>query len=86
MRRKEGRNKAEGALRPNKPGVGRAGLAVIFNMGLGRFPRVVRCVGLWKPINFGQCASRTAARNSLSRVQNSDGRSRRMRQESSLFD
>ena len=33
-----------GALRPNKLGVGRAGLAVIFNMGLGRFPRVVHCV------------------------------------------
>ena len=28
----------------NKLGVGRAGLAVIFNMGLGCLPRVMRCV------------------------------------------
>jgi hypothetical protein len=29
---RRGRNKAEGALRPNKLGVGRAGLAVMFEM------------------------------------------------------
>jgi hypothetical protein len=37
-------SKAEWALRPNKLGVDRDGLAVIFDMRLGRFRRVVRCV------------------------------------------
>jgi len=36
--------RAEGALRPNKLGVGRSSLAVIFDMRLGRFPSVVHCV------------------------------------------
>jgi hypothetical protein len=42
--RRQGAGRAEGALRPNKLGVGRDGLAVIFDMRLGRFPSVVHCV------------------------------------------
>ena len=38
------RKKAEWAPRLNNLGVGRAGLAVIFDMRLGRFPSVVHCV------------------------------------------
>jgi hypothetical protein len=41
---RRGRNRAEGALRPNKLCAGRAGLAVIFEICLGRLRSMVRCV------------------------------------------